>query len=260
MSRIGVASLRWLAWGLASAVVYVAVVTLVAGSLPARLLYDGLLPPPPYHWVNPSAHPASNNEPAEAGAGVLLLGAQGSEAEEIGTDDGQALVTFPNGAVAPQRGESSVKVRITPLDPATVAPAPRGHPFDGNAYRVEASYAVSGKPAVLATSLTVVLRFPVQATEILRFLGPEWAILRTTTGYHQVLANTDRLGVFVAAAAPAESNPFAHHPMGILLCRGSWSHLDDREGRPRTRARLALATHVRGMYRGGYSSRGRRRY
>ncbi len=131
--------------------------------------------------------------------------ASSMEPGEIGTDDGQALVTFPSAAVAPQRGESSVKVRITPLDPATVAPAPRGHPFDGNAYRVEASYAVSGKPAVLATSLTVVLRFPVQATEILRFLGPEWDILRTTTGYHQVLVNTDRLGIFVAAAAPAES-------------------------------------------------------
>lgn len=195
----------WLAWGLASAVVYVAVVTLLVGSLPTRLLFDGLLPPPPYHWVNPSAHPASIKEPAEAGAGVLMLGARGSEAGEIGTDDGQALVTFPTGAVAPQPGESSVKVRITPLDPATVAPAPRGHPFDGNAYRVEASYAASGKPAVLAASLTVVLRFPVQATEILRFLGPEWDILRATTGYHQVLANTDRLGIFVAAAAPAES-------------------------------------------------------
>ena len=124
-----------------------------------------------------------------------------SRAAEVATDDDQALVTFPEGALAPRPGETSVKVAVVPLDPVTVAPAPPARRFDGNAYRIEATYAASGNSAVLAAPVTVVLRYPVHATLFLRFGGKEWELLppQIFTGSQQVLTNTDRLGVFAAA-------------------------------------------------------------
>ena len=76
-----------------------------------------------------------------------------------------------------------------------------GARFDGNAYRIEAIYATSAAPAALAGPVTVVLRYPVHATLILRFVDPGWKALPTTRfdGTQQVLANSDGLGIFVAA-------------------------------------------------------------
>jgi len=173
--------------------------TAIAWPFSIRLLYDGLVPLPPYRWVHPPPDRAKSNQPAEGGSGTIALGPRGSDATEISTGDDQALVTFPVAAIAPRPGESSVKVVITPLDPATVAPAPQGSHVDGNAYRVDASYAASAMPIALAAPVTVVLRYPVHATAVLRAQDAGWTALQSTRfdGSQQVLANTDRLGVFV---------------------------------------------------------------
>jgi hypothetical protein len=173
---------------------------MIAWPFPIRLLYDGLVPLPPYRWVRPPASRARDNRPALSGAGIIAIGPT-SRATEVVTDDDQALVTFAEGAIAARPGETSVKVAIVPLDPVTVAPAPGARRFDGNAYRIEAAYAASGSPAVLASPVTIVLRYPVHATLFLRFAGPGWEPLppQVFTGSQQVLANTDRLGVFAAA-------------------------------------------------------------
>jgi hypothetical protein len=143
---------------------------------------------------------AGNNQQPSPGSGTVKLGPQGSQATEISTGDEQAVITIPDGAVAPQAGESSVKVTITPLDPATIAPVPPGHAFDGNAYRIEATYAGSGAPAAVTAPLTVVLRYAVHGVVILRAQDRGWRPLQTARfdGSQQVLANTDVLGVFVA--------------------------------------------------------------
>lgn len=191
----------WLAGGVAIAALYLATTVLV-WPFPLRLLYDGLVPLPPYRWVHPPASRARDNRPPLSGAGTLALGPP-SPAAEISTDDDQALVTFPQGIVAPRSGESSVKVTIVPLDPVTVATAPNGQRFDGNAYRIEATYAASGAPAVLSALATVVLRYPVHATLMLRAQDPGWSPLKGQlfTGSQQILANTERLGVFTAATS-----------------------------------------------------------
>ncbi len=190
----------WLVIGVAAVACYLGTVFL-AWPFPTRLLYDGLVPLPPYRWVHPPAWRVRDNQPASSGSGTVTLGPP-SRASEISTDDDQALVTLPQGVLASQAGESTVKVKITPLDPATVAPPPNARRFDGNAYRVEASYAASGAPAVLTAPATVVLRYPVHALQLLRQGEPAWVPLtaQVFTGSQQVLANTDRLGVFVAAA------------------------------------------------------------
>ena len=173
---------------------------MAAWPFPIRLLYDGLVPLPPYRWVHPPPSRARDNRPALSGAGTVAIGPP-SKATEVATDDDQALVTFAEGAIAPRPGESRVNVAVVPLDPVTVAPAPGARRFDGNAYRIEAAYATSGAQAVLASPVTVVLRYPVHATLFFRFAGPGWEPLtpQVFTGSQQILSTTDRLGVFVPA-------------------------------------------------------------
>ena len=191
----------WLAAGVVTAALYLGTIA-AAWPFPLRLLYDGLVPLPPYRWVHPPPSRAGDNQPALPGAGTVALGPR-SQAAEVSTDDDQALVTLAQGAIAPRSGESSVKVTIAPLDPVTVAPSPNGRRFDGNAYRIEARYATSGEPAGLTAPATVVLRYPVHATVMLRWADPVWTPLRVQvfTGSQQALTNTDRLGVFTAATS-----------------------------------------------------------
>jgi hypothetical protein len=190
----------WLVGGVAAATLYVGTVVLAWPS-PVRVLYDGLVPLPPYRWVHPPPYRSRDNQAALPGSGTVALGPP-SRASEVSTEDDQALVTLPQGIIAPQPGESTAKVTIVPLDPATVARPPNGARFDGNAYRIEASYAASGTPAVLTASPTVVLRYPAHATQMLRARESGWIALtgQVFTGSQQVLATTDRLGVFTAAA------------------------------------------------------------
>jgi hypothetical protein len=187
-----------LVWGTVIAGLYVAV--MMFSSPGARhLLYDGLAPLLPYRWVSPPA--GASKDPPATGSGTIALGPRGSEASEISTTDDQALVTFPAGVIALRPGESSVNVTISPLDPGLLAAAPVGRRFDGNAYRVSASYASSAAPAALVAVVTVVLRYPIHATQVLRLEGGAWTALQSTRfdGSQQVLANTDRLGTFTAA-------------------------------------------------------------
>jgi hypothetical protein len=191
-------SLR-LTWGIAVAFLYIGVVAFCRPH-DGRIMYDGLVPLPPYRWVHPPIDRARDNQPPSPGSGVVTLGPQGSRPAEISTDDEQAFVTFPAGSIAVQAGESSVKVAITPLDPGTIAPVPPGRAFEGNAYRFEATYAGSGAAASFTAPVTVVLRYAVHGVLVLRAQDRGWRPLQTARfdGSQQVLANTDVLGVFVA--------------------------------------------------------------
>ncbi len=192
---------RGLTAGVALAVLYL-VATLGLGAHPARLLYDGTVPMPPYQWVHPP-NGAAGTAPPSSAAGTLTLGAGGSAANEVSTDDLQASVTFPESAVAPHAGDSSVKVTITPVDAATVARAPAGHRFDSNGYRIEAVYATSGAPATLVKPVDIALTYAVHANIVLRAQGQDksWTILTGTVfpASQQIVAHSDRLGTFAAS-------------------------------------------------------------
>jgi hypothetical protein len=190
---------RGLTAGAALALLYLGAI-LGLGARSPRLLYDGTVPMPPYQWVHPP-NGAAGAAPPSSAAGTLTLGAGGSAANEVSTDDLQASVTFPEGAVAPHAGDSSVKVTITPVDAATVARAPAGHRFDSNGYRIEAVYTASGAPATLVKPVDVALTYAVHATIVLRAEDKSWTILPGTVfpASQQIVAHSDRLGTFAAS-------------------------------------------------------------
>jgi hypothetical protein len=192
---------RWFVWGMVAVVLYLATAFLILQHVPVRLLYDGE-GPPPYHWVRPPANLPGPNEPHEPEGGSVVLTPAGSQFASISTGDVQASIIFLKDSIASRAGESSAQIRMTPLDPVTVAPPPQGVRFDGNAYRIEAIYVASRHPIILRQPVTVILRYPIYATEMLRSSGWGWITLPTmrVEAALQVFASTDQLGVFVAAA------------------------------------------------------------
>jgi len=195
-------------WGVAAAAVYLVIAPFVGRGVPARLLYEGEVPPAPYRWVHPPPELARDNQQPTGGSGQIGLNPSGSGSASILTDDAQAGVIFPHDAVAPQPGVTSATVKIAPVDPATVAPPPRGYAFDGNAYRVEAAYS-NGRPVALRRSVTPVLRYPRHATVLLRWNGGRWTMLDTkrVQAALQIFAASDQLGVFVAARSIGGGTP-----------------------------------------------------
>ncbi len=138
---------RVFAWGVGVAALYLAVAAagFRSGAVPVRILFDGVAPPPPYRWARPPQELAGGNQAPEVGTGTVSLDATGSVPASATTGDGQATVNVAGRAIPGERGEGSAVVRISPLDPASIGPPPQGLRFDGNAYRIEITYASSGK-------------------------------------------------------------------------------------------------------------------
>lgn len=191
-------------WGLAAAATYLAAAAWTGGVPAGRVLYDGFAPLPPYRWIRPPANFPHENERPESGAGSIALTSSGSEPRAVVTDDDQAAVVFMRDVVAPRTGEASVRVTLTPLDPGALPSPPAGMRFDGNAYRISATYGVSQAPAVLRKPVNVILRFPTTGTQLLRSTGTGWTVLSTTTlpPAMQDVADSEVLGIFIAASPP----------------------------------------------------------
>jgi hypothetical protein len=67
---------RWFGWGALAAAAYLGA-AIGVGRLPGPLLYDGLIPLPPYRWVHPPATAARDNQPPasiEPESGVIFAG------------------------------------------------------------------------------------------------------------------------------------------------------------------------------------------
>jgi hypothetical protein len=197
------ASGRVFAWGVVAALCYVLVVMASqrAGRLPPLLLFDGFAPPTPYRWVAPPRELRATNQPPQPAAGTIALTASGSQPGSLTTDDGQAVVVFSTDAIEPSPGETAVRVTITPLDPGRVVPPALRRTVDGNAYRIDAVYSGSGKPAILTKRVTVLFRYPRHAREMWRSGEPNWttlpAIVFPTT--LQLYAESPALGTFALA-------------------------------------------------------------
>jgi len=177
-----------------------AALTLRATGGATRPLYDGLAPPVPYRWVNPPKEFAAGNQKPESGSAEIPLGADGSEPGQAQTGEGQARLVLPAGVFPTSPGQTAVRIDITPLDPATVAPPPGGLAFQGNAYRFAAAYRPSGAAAAPVREANVLIRYPAAATALVRFAGSTWKEVPANDipAGLQLLANSRELGIFVA--------------------------------------------------------------
>jgi len=196
---------RVFAWGVGVAALYLAVAAagFRSGAVPVRILFDGVAPPPPYRWARPPEELAANNQAPEVGTGTVSLDVTGSVPASATTGDGQATVNVAGRAIPGERGEGSAVVRISPLDPASIGPPPQGLRFDGNAYRIEITYASSGTQVALRRPLTVALRYATEGTSMVRSLGAGWAVLPATRfggSLHLLVASSEAAGTFAAAA------------------------------------------------------------
>lgn len=92
----------------------VAVYVMAAWSV-APGFFDGLAPPGPYRWVSPPPQFKQGNQAPLPGHGTLPVGSNGQVAPgTVQTGDGQAALTFTQGALRAPDDRSPVTVQITP--------------------------------------------------------------------------------------------------------------------------------------------------
>jgi hypothetical protein len=195
--------------GLAAAGLLVAAALAVSG--PGRVhrgLYDGVSPLPPYQWVHPPRELARDNRPPQPGRATRDLDPGGRSPGAVATGDAQCTVIFNEGSVFAGPQGRTITATITPLDPASIAPAPAGTRFDGNACRFEAVYGKTGTEPQYRRPVTVILRYASGGAQIAQAVPgppPAWELIRTQryAGHLQLLvADVPALGTF-APVAPA---------------------------------------------------------
>lgn len=155
--------------GAVLATVYVAVVaaTLAGTDRPVRPLFDGLLPPPPYRWVNPPPGTGFNTKP-EPDVVTVPLAAAGSELAGLSAINGQVILNLPAGAFPPRAGAGEVRTTVVPLDPNRLGALPAGLTANGNAYDIRLQYRPSGgRLTGLAAPGNIILATPEPASVLL---------------------------------------------------------------------------------------------
>jgi hypothetical protein len=228
----------------AGALLVVAACATVALGLRAGVpLFDGLAPPPAYRWVRPPPELRSANlAPASASATVPFTDA-GSAAAVVSTADDQAQVSLPAGAFPPVAGQTGLGVAIQPLDPVQVPAPPAGTAIEGNPYRITVAYVPSGATATAVQPVDVMLRYPVDATQMILFTGSTWRLLPTTleSAALAIDATTTQFGVFAAAstevtpARPRRIPAWAYAAAGVALFAAGVPTLASRRKRVKPR-------------------------
>jgi hypothetical protein len=183
--------------------------TMVATDRPVRPLFDGLVPPPPYRWVNPPPGAGFNTRPERDVVSVPLTAA-GSELAGPAAVNGQVVLNLPEGAVPPRSGATEVRITVTPLDPDRLGALPEGLTPDGNAYEIRVRYGPSGGSVDdLAAPGNIILATPEPASVLLFSSdGRAWETIDTQRvgGPDSVGGQFLRAGHYVAAV-PGVARP-----------------------------------------------------
>ena len=197
---------RPLVAGVGLAVVYVAIalVTPELTGRPLLPLFDGFAPPAPYNWVNPPPGLEDDNSPPPEASQDVALDEGVSKASNSATSDGQAIAGLDIGSVAPHPPDTSVLVRISPVDPGTLAPLPDGLRPEGNAYRVTLAYQPSGEAVTaLAKPGTIALTAAAPATTLVFSSdGSGWQVVeaRPFGDSHGLFAPLTGPGLYLSAS------------------------------------------------------------
>ena len=224
---------RTLAVGLAVAALYLGGAALSGhlSVLARRPVLDGFTSLPAYRWINPPQALAPHNQEPFSATKDFAFDAASLKGGVISTNDLQITVIVQDGAVAASPGQRSVRFTLTPFDPAKLGEPPLTLGFDGNAYRIQASY-LPGNASVssLAIPADLALVYPADATfgggSIKHVLltsatGKDWHVLSTTDlpQSQQASAKTSTLGYFVVGrsggAEPAARSSRSYLPILI---------------------------------------------
>jgi hypothetical protein len=203
-----------------------------------RPLLDGLAPSAPYRWVSPPENLAGANRSPTSGTFTLDIGPGGIPGGAFTTPDAQVSVIVPNDSIPPAPAQRQVRLTVTPIDPASLAPPPRGRIVLGNAVRVVATYRPSGDPVRnLSRGVELVLVYPFVLDDggdhqlITSPDGSAWQRIRTTdhVGPAQAIGTMSSFGYAAVSGlraqrssspAPSEGGPgvpFAIIAAGVVL-------------------------------------------
>src|SRR5205807_1619815 len=81
-----------------------------------RPLFDGFIPPPPYHWVSPPADFAAANQKPTSATDTITFDATGmSKLLRTGSDDAQIGLTFDVSIVPSVAGATGVAIEPAPI-------------------------------------------------------------------------------------------------------------------------------------------------
>jgi hypothetical protein len=125
-----------------------------------RPLYDGFAPPSSYRWVDPPSFFESGNVEPTAGTATIRFGRNGSAPAGVATPDGQFVLNFGPGAIAPSPGSPRADVKLSPVAPSELAPLPSGLRANGNAYRLQLAYSSGATIRSLEQPGNLVLEIP----------------------------------------------------------------------------------------------------
>jgi hypothetical protein len=109
---------------------------------------DELVVPAVHRWVGSAATAAASAiQPATETFQLRFRGRpRRSDLGGFATRDQQFFVLFSEGAIPPSPGQTSVRIAVSPMDPAALGAKPEGLQALGSVYRLQASYAPSGRP------------------------------------------------------------------------------------------------------------------
>lgn len=183
--------------GIGAALVGVYVLA-VTGTLPlgrnVRPLFEGIGPPPAYRWVKPPAAFAAGNVPPKPSDTDIPMTPTGSQQAGAQSEDNQLVINMAPNAAPTHPPDTSVRIHIEPVDPATLAPLPPDVKPNGNDYLVTLTYQPSGAPVpALAAQGNILLTVPLSAAGM--YSSPDG---RTWT----------KAGVQTVAGQPIVGGPF----------------------------------------------------
>jgi hypothetical protein len=194
---------------MAAGVLYLAVlaITSLLVAHPVRPLFEGIGPTAAYRWVNPPHEFGAGNQPPTPLKTTIPLGPVIS----LNTSDAQVILNVAQGAIPAHDPDTQLNVAIDPLDPATLGPPQSPLRADGNAYRVDLSYAPSNASVGrLSTPGNLVVQVPEPAETILFSTdGHVWQRLDSHTAGQVTLEGTTfaQPGYYLAATSAPAARP-----------------------------------------------------
>ncbi|MDQ6740598.1 MAG: hypothetical protein M3021_09620 [Actinomycetota bacterium] len=173
--------------------------------VPMAAQADGVLPPQPYRYLHPPPSLASENSPPQSGSVSLQVVGGRSKAGYLFTQDTQAGVVVPAGALLTTQTATSIRLDIRAVE--TPANLPQHYAAEGNAYSVTATGEPGNAAVRVVRHFNLTLRWPHPPLAIYANVGGKWNRLcysdNATFTTSTMACPTSALGTFTAVTNPA---------------------------------------------------------